>query len=142
MIKIYVGCSLAHATDKFLEEISDLKKEIRKIENIELLEFVGKTGGVEKDVYFHDIHNCVMKADLFVAEVSEPSLGLGWELGTAVELRKIPTLVFAKEDAKISRLVVGATFGNKNYYFFRYKNIEEIIDQIKKQVQILINNRV
>lgn len=65
-------------------------------------------GPAEPDeIYRRDVHN-VRMCDFVVAEVSNPSLGVGMEIMLAIELMK-PVLMFHEADTgPISRMVSGA----------------------------------
>ncbi len=121
-MKIYVGCSLIHAPEEFREMVEKLKEELRK--QYDILEFVGLGIGSPKDVYDRDIHTCMVQCDIFVAICDFPSLGLGYELGVAVENLQKPTLALAHEDTKVSRLILG--INAPHYIFMRYKHIKDI----------------
>ena len=51
---------------------------------------------IDKDIYARDMH-WLASADIMIAEVSTPSLGVGYELGIANELNK-PTLCLYQKD--------------------------------------------
>lgn len=107
-MKVYVGCALTHATESFKVQVSEMKERLKE-NGYDVLEFVGLSAGSAKDVYEHDIHGCVAKCDAFVAVCELPSIGLGYELCYAVEVRKIPTLAIASDTVKVTRLVEGIT---------------------------------
>src|SRR3989344_928411 len=109
--KIYVGCSLTHAPDEFKTAIELLKKHLSQ--KYEILEFVGLVKGTAKDVFEWDT-KCVKECDMFLADCTHPGIGLGYELGVAVEKNK-PILAVAHKDAKVSRVILGVTA--KNYTF-------------------------
>ena len=133
--RIYVGCSLTHAPTEFRESIKKLKEELRKDPQYEILEFFGTEGGTAVDVYEHDIHNCVENCDAFLCDVTYPSLGLGWEMGTVVEKRKIPTLAVARRDAIVGRLIIGAENERNPFFSFRrYDDIMEVVEYVKNLV--------
>ena len=119
-LNIYVACALTYASEDFKKQIEILKEEIRNIDGVNLFDFMGVINGTPQDVYKHDIHHCVENANLIIAEVSEPSTGLGWELGKAVESQKETyVLALAREDVKVTRLVTGAVDPKRNpRYFF------------------------
>lgn len=104
-MKIYVGCSLTHAPDDYKTNVEAMKDGLRA--EHEILDFVGLVAGTTEEVFRHDTW-CVSTADLFIAECSYPSIGLGYELGLALTLDK-HILVLAHEDAKVTRLVLGIT---------------------------------
>ncbi len=130
-LNIYVGCSLTHATEAFKNAIEDLKKELRN-EHI-VTDFLGLEKGNERDAYEYNIEN-VKNCNLFVAECSYPSTGLGVEIGTALNLNK-PIIAVAHKDAKVSRLVQGVT--HPKYIFKRYEELSEIVNLVKERFETL-----
>lgn len=124
--KIYVGCSLTQASEEYKKLIEDFKNELRPFASI--LDFVGLTKGTPKDVFEWDT-NCVKTCDLFIADCTYPSIGLGYELGVAIEMKK-RILAIAQKDAIVTRLVLGIT--SPNFEFVRYKDISEIIPKAKE----------
>jgi hypothetical protein len=60
-------------------------------------------------IYTRDMH-WLEKADALVAEVSAPSLGVGYEIACALHLRKIPVLCLVHADAGLlSAMISGNT---------------------------------
>jgi hypothetical protein len=131
-MKIYVGCALAHAPEEFRGMVEAIKSRLRT-QGYEVLEFLGLNVGTAAEVYERDIHECVAKCELFVAFCDLPSLGLGWELGTAVEALRKPTLALAYTESKVSRLPIGAE-GERNpaFRFQRYESQEHAIELINR----------
>ena len=129
MKKLYVGASLTQAPKEFIDKVENLKKELRK--EYEILEFLGLENGTPQDVYKQDVQKCVALCDIFVAICDHPSLGLGYEMATALEKYSKPTLALAMESAKISRLVLG--IDHPMYTFKYYKTLEDIIALIKEK---------
>ena len=127
MKKIYVGCALTHASEEFKQGVESLKIELRK--DFEVLEFLGLVAGTAQDVYQWDIHNCVEKCDILVAITDHPSLGLGYEMATAVEKLRKPTLALAHTDAKIGRIILGIE--QPHYRFERYNSLQDIPALVK-----------
>ena len=118
----------------------EFKKEIENIKNIlrkeyEVMDFVGLVAGTPHDVYQWDIHRCVATCDVFIAICDFPAIGLGYELGVAIEKLHKPTLALAREDAKISRLMLGIE--EPHYRFTRYKTTEDIPAIIKDFIKEL-----
>jgi hypothetical protein len=104
--------------------------------------FLGLEVGTDQDVYEHDIHECVRNADLIIAECSFPSLGLGWELGTAVEKYRKPVLAVAKEGTKVTRLVTGAqSERNPDYQFELYRSVEDLLSIAVTMVMSIFDRR-
>lgn len=130
--KLYIGCALTILpSDKkvaFMEMISKLKEDLK--ENFEIIDFLGIGGpstAPPLDIYTHDIKNCVKKADCMLAICDYPSLGLGYEIGTAVEGQGIPVLAVAHKDALVTRLIRG--IDHKNFHFMYYDSVDEIIEK-------------
>lgn len=132
MPKIYIGCCLTHASDEFKLEVAELKKLLRP--KYEIMEFLGVADGEPEDVYRHDIGQ-VKTCDLLLAECSQPSTGLGFEIATALHYKK-PVLAVAKTEAKVSRLILGIT--STLFSFIRYNSLEEIADGIEKKLAGII----
>lgn len=127
MKKLYVGCSLAHAPQEFIDEVLELRNSLKK--DFEMLEFIGVGEGTLQEVFTHDI-TCVKKCDVLLAICNLPSTGLGYELGVAVESGK-KVLAVAHTDAKVSRLVQGINL--PNFTFMRYNDINEVVQKLKKE---------
>ncbi len=136
--KLYVGCGLTHASEKFKKEVQELKDELSKV--CPVLDFLGVVNGTPHDVYVHDIINCVGSCDLMAGICDEPSTGLGWEMATQVLVRKKPLLAFGHEDTKITRLVLDPQL--PGYEFIRYKNFFQVYDKIVEKVKEISEQRV
>lgn len=136
--KLYVGCALTNLPDEkrdaFLEMINKIKKELGKY--FEILEFAGvadlKTDKplTPEQIYKYDIRECLMRADYFLAICDYPAIGLGYELGTAVEKMGIPVLAVAHKDSLVSRSIIG--IDHPNFQFMYYNSVEEIIEKTLK----------
>lgn len=132
-MKLYIGCGLTQAPENFKTAVGGVKDILRK--DFEILDFVGLTAGTNKDVYLWDIHTCVETCDAFIAIVDYPALGLGYELGVAVEKLSKPTLALAHKDALVTRLVLG--INKPNYQFIRYDSLDEVPHLIQKFIATL-----
>jgi nucleoside 2-deoxyribosyltransferase len=128
--KLYVGCSLTGASEKFKNSIEKLKDDLRA-EGYEVFDFVGLVSGTPADVYNWDIGHCVRDCDALVGICDFPSIGLGYELSVATALKK-PVLAIAQKDSLVTRLVLGAAAVEPNFRFERYT-------QIGKDVTPLVN---
>lgn len=121
--KIYVGCALTHASQDFRDSISIFKDWLRA--NYEVLDFTGVLDGwtiLSTDIYTHDRH-CVINSDLFIAECSYPSTGLGYEIATAIENNK-KLLLIAHRDALVTRMILGIP--EHKAKMVRYNNLDDI----------------
>ena len=101
-----------HIGDKTLTDMGQMQRTDEEIFN--------------KDVSW--VHDC----DVMISEVSNPSLGVGYELGLAESLnKKIIALYRPSEDKRLSAMIKG----NKNITCIDYKDVSElsvIFDKILK----------
>jgi nucleoside 2-deoxyribosyltransferase len=123
---IYTACPLTHSSDQYKQNFEQFKNQLRK--HYKVLDFQGVVAGTTRDVFRKDTQN-VVDCDLLLAEVSIPSLGVGYEIGMAMHLNK-PVLAVAEENAKVTRLIQGIE--HPNYQFIRYKNLSDLVLDIKK----------
>lgn len=130
-LNLYVGCALTHASEEFKNNVEELKGRLKEVCNV--LEFVGLVVGMPRDVYHHDINNCVRKCDLFVGICDQPSIGLGYELAVQVEDRKMPALAVASFESKVTRLVLG--IDRENFEFRSYKDFDDLYKIIVNKLQ-------
>jgi nucleoside 2-deoxyribosyltransferase len=132
---VYVGCSLTQATEVFKADVEALKDAIRKL-GYEVFDFVGTVNGTSKEVYEWDLNHCVGECDILIGICDHPSIGLGWELGVAIGLKKT-VLAVAHADAKVTRLVLGAAEVEPNMRFERYndllKDVPPLLEAIQKE---------
>lgn len=126
MKRIYIGCSLNNAPDDFIENISDFKNELRSKGKYEVLEFVGKVGGSNVDVFKWDIEQCVDKCDVMIAVCDLPSTGLGIEI-ERMSSRKRPVLLLANSNSSVSRLIQGYAEVNELMTFKRYSSFNDMV---------------
>jgi hypothetical protein len=133
MLKVYVGCSLTHAPQEFIDEVERLKQKLEKI--CHLLRFKGLSEkNIAHDVYKHDIIDCVYQCDLLLAICDYPSTGLGYEIATQAEKKRGAVLAVAHENSKVSKLIIDPRL--PGYEFRRYKNLCDdvyamVIERIK-----------
>ena len=137
---LYIGCSLTHLPvdkkESFMKLIGDIKKELSKSFNI--LEFKGMEDLLTdqplspRDIYEFDIRECVLKADCMLAICDYPSLGVGYEMATAIEKQGIPVLAMAHRDQVVGRIIRG--IDHKNFHFEYYDSFNDIIS---KSIELL-----
>lgn len=132
MIKLYVGCGLTHAPEDFQQQVQELKDKLKNLPKVLVLEFLGTVSGTARDVYVHDIIECVGECDLMIAICDFPSIGLGWEMATQVA-RGEPLMAFAHRDSKVTRLILDP--GLPNYFFYRYDDFGGVYNVIEKKVR-------
>lgn len=129
-IKIYVGCALTDAPETFVAAVDKLKSQLRS-EGFYVYDFVGVVKGTARDVFNWDIMYCVYSCDVFVAVCDEPSIGLGWELAEAAHFKK-PVLAVARQDAHVTRMILGAAELEPHVQFERYQQLSDILPSIRK----------
>ena len=83
-----------------------------------------------KDFYRRTLKT-ITKCDLFIAEVSSPSHGVGMELQMAHEY-KIPIIGLAKEGITISSMVLGIPNLKKIIY---YKNKIDLLENLESELK-------
>lgn len=85
-----------------------------------------KTGLTDVQIHDRDM-DWLNQSDVIVAEVTQPSLGVGYEIGRAVALGKLIICLFRPDSGKnISAMISGAV-GEK---FFVYNYKEEQVPEI------------
>ena len=83
----------------------------------------------DKQVYTRDI-KWIDGSKLMIAEVSGPSLGVGFEISYALLVKKIPVLAVYQENAgQISAMISGCN--NKNLQLKKISNIDDLVQVIK-----------
>ena len=138
MIQIYVGCSLTQAPGEFRQGVEDLKSALRR-EGYDIPDFLGLVAGTPLDVYEVDIHERVAQCDMLLAICDFPSIGLGWEMGTAVEKHRKPVLAVVHRKTQLTRLVVGADCArNPLYRFEQYDDWEEVIALVDEFIRAML----
>lgn len=134
-LKVYVGCALTHATEEYRQSIGSFKEMLRE-KGFEVMDFLWaklpdpRAPGIEKEVYRYDIVDCVGGCDFMVAVCDEPSIGLGYELGTAVEKHRKPVLALMQEGGELTRLVRGITHDKFSYK--QYKNFVDAVSLVEE----------
>jgi hypothetical protein len=92
------------------------------------------------DKEIHDLQlNWLWQSDTLIAEVSNPSLGVGYILGRALEFNKKTLCLFRPSDKKLSAMIRGS----RRIKTFDYKNVEEaisIIDDFLDDIVIRTNH--
>ncbi len=82
----------------------------------------------DKEIHDRDIE-WLRESDLIIAEVTQPSLGVGYEIGRALEWGKpIITLYRNNEDKKLSAMIAGVD----EIQVFRYNNFAEAKEYLDK----------
>lgn len=81
--------------------------------------------------FYNRTYKVITKCDLFIAEISSPSIGVGMELQMAQDY-KIPTMGVCKESIKPSIMAAGIPCVKKIIY---YKNLPDILEKLEKELK-------
>lgn len=81
-----------------------------------------------KNIYDRDVE-WLKSSELIVAEISIPSLGIGYELGLAESLgKKVICLYDINSDKTLSAMIGG----NDNFEIVKYNSIDEVLEYLEK----------
>ena len=136
-MKIYISGSIYGGREK----LETYKKIIPALENFaEVLnrniaddEVLEKEAVQNDEDIFKDLELKIKSADLIFAEVTIPSLGVGYELGLADTIGK---KVIGIYDSTITPKVSTMIRGNKRIKLISYENIDEILNNLKEILEI------
>ena len=133
-MKIYFAGSIRGGRDDayIYSQIIEFLKEYGEV----LTEHVGEKDlnamgeSVLSDKQIHDRDmNWLLEADLMVAEVTNPSLGVGYEIGRAIEAnKKIICLYRHFKNKKLSAMISGA----KSINIINYDNLNSLEKKLTK----------
>ena len=74
----------------------------------------------------------VKEADIIIAEVTTPSLGVGYEIGQAESMGKNMVCVYRKVEGKrLSAMIAG----NSKMNIFEYSTLEDLIEIFKNNIK-------
>ena len=135
------------------EKIADVVKDFgldAYIPHIQTPKNVGHTigeirGSINDDDKFHRdvLHNDIFQVEnsvLVIAEVSNPSIGVGIELGVAFKTGK-PVVLLAEMDAKVTPLAIGAAQAGLAY-IIRYASQEDALLQLRNILERKFNHLI
>lgn len=132
-MKIYVSGSIYGGTQK-IDTYKILIEELEKYGEV-LNKEIADPNTIANEVYkkdeyiFKDLEEKLIIADVIVAEVSIPSLGVGYELGFSDKLNK---KIIAIYDKNYTEKVTTMIRGNKRITLIPYQRIEEITNNLDK----------
>ena len=96
------------------------------------LNVMGESKLSDKQIHDRDL-KWLAESDLMVAEVSNPSLGVGYEIGRAIEAGKLIICLYRKvKDKNLSAMINGS----EKIYIHEYNNIEEVKQYLKTYFSI------
>lgn len=133
MIKVYFAAPMLgdrSALEIAKKIVSGLKKKGYKILTEHVVEDVLdiERGAKPREIFERDI-KLLDEADLLIAEVSYPSLGVGFEIAYFL-LKSKSVLAFAKEERenRVSAMIRGITWDN--FKFYTYRSVEDVLNLV------------
>ena len=128
-------CASIRGGRKFLSSYQKIVKYLQKLGHNVLTEHIvyDDVLGFEKDftpqeIYERDIR-FLNKSKVAIAEVSNPSLGVGYEICYAIE-KNIPILCLYQNKYSVSCMITGNT--SHKITLFEYKNDKSLFEKIDK----------
>lgn len=137
-MKIYFAASIRGGRDdvKIYKELIDFLKQDNQV----LTEHIGNgnlsvtSQSQSDDKYIRDRDITWMKeADLVVAETSNPSLGVGYELAYAERLHKPVVILHNSTKSQLSAMLNGTDYFKD---IFEYETISEAIKILKNKLKL------
>ncbi len=135
-MRIYMSGSIYGGTQK-IETYKTLINNLRNYgevlnDNIADENTIANEAFQKDEDIFNDLVAKMQTADIVFAEVSIPSLGVGYELGLADSLDKKIIAIYDKEYIdKVSTMIRG----NKRIKLIPYHNLEEIINNLEEIIK-------
>ena len=138
-MKIYFAASITggRGNQEISKEIIDYLKKYGNVLTEHIgdanLTLLGEKGISEEFIFTRDI-NWVKESDVVIADVSTPSLGVGYEISLSENLGKNLLCIYKNQEGKKLSAMIS---GNKNILLKTYDTIEEakkIIDEFFEQL--------
>jgi len=82
----------------------------------------------DKEIHDRDL-GWIMESDLLVAEVTVPSLGVGYEIGRAIEMGKPVLCLYDTRSGKALSAMIAGSDKVKMKLYKQVEDIEEILDE-------------
>lgn len=132
-MKIYFAGSIRGGRDHLewydytIKELSLYGEVLTEFLSDKSLTSYGESNMTDQEIYNRDI-SLISESDIIIADVTIPSLGVGYEIAYAEKLKKKVFCFYHQiEDKRVSAMVAGSP-GCK---VFKYKSKEEISEIIK-----------
>ncbi len=129
-MKIYVAASIRGGRDdqpiyeKIIQMVSEYGTVLTELFGSSTITSTHGTGKDVEAIFLKDM-GWIEEADAIVAEVTQPSLGVGYEIGRAETMRK-PILCLYRTNAE--RTLSAMIAGNPKVTVQTYTNVEEVKD--------------
>jgi len=132
-MKIYFSGSIRGGREQaesyalMIKEISFFGQILSEFVGDQTLTSYGTLNMTDTEIYNRDT-KMIVEADIVIADITIPSLGVGYEIAYAEKLgKKIYCLYHRKDDSRISAMIAG----NQNCQIFIYQSQSEIPEIIK-----------
>lgn len=129
---IYLGCALSNAPKDFIEDVEYLRQQISHYG--EVFRFLGLQHPNVGDAYQFDL-NCVRRCDILVGDLTYPSLGLGMELGVAIQTGK-PIIMLANDKLAPERLLTWGSW-DPLHFKLRYETSQQAAEFVISKIREL-----
>ena len=132
-MKIYFSGSISggrqdsHTYEKIIEILKNYGEVLTEHIGNKSLSNLGENRSPEY-IYERDI-NFVKESDVVIADVTTPSLGVGYEIAYAEKLGKKVFCLYRLTEGKMLSFMI---MGNPNCKVFTYKNEEDILEILKE----------
>jgi len=130
-MKAYITCPVT-ITNKRLDFLPEIKKIV---ESKGLETFVIKVGGTPEEIFDRD-YNQIKSSDLIIAEVSEPSHGVGIEIGMSFSLGLKRILLFQK-GSTVTKLAQGMP----DTFIVEYEELEDLKNNLNKTLDKILSQK-
>ena len=138
-MKIYFGFTVAgsrssiEAAKKILNVLQSMGHEVLTSHLVSEDAWEADRRVAPQEIFARDM-NCLAQCDLFIAEVTGSSFGLGFETGYLLGATAKKTILFFERDAKhrISLLITGNT--HPNCILMQYSRLEELDELVRSCV--------
>lgn len=101
-----------------------------------LTEHIGNpnlTADGETELSDQEIRDCdvawLTASDVVVVEATHPSLGVGYELAMAEQLKKPTIILYRPQVARLSAMIAGTSFFNRIYGYETVEEAEKILER-------------
>ena len=141
-MKVYFGCSIsggrdsAHLYENIVEAIkssgAELLSELFASKSVDSTKGISVAEGMSKQEIWEWDLNWVRSADIVIAEVTQPSLGVGYEIAKAEEWKKPILCLFHKPSGKrLSAMIEGSKYTKTVYYTDEEEAKKAVLEFIK-----------
>jgi len=138
IMKIYFAGSITGGREdsgiykEIISKLSQYGEVLTEHIGLSKLSDKGETDMSDKFIHDRDI-DWLMQSDVIVADVSVTSLGVGYEIGRAVENNKRVICLYRKQDSKRLSAMISGSDKVETYYYKSISDIEELFAEILRK---------